>query len=124
MKISFSKDYGTFNFSIDEENLEQDLENCQKIERLMASPDWPALLELFLLMRGKYDETVMRVKPAEQSFRENAIYAARLGGFWSAVQAPEQVKQAYHLKRKEKIKELEELVENRFNDGLSVNGEL
>lgn len=123
MKIGYLKDYGTFSFSIDEENLEQDLINCQNIEKLMASPEWQSLLEIFLIMKQRFDETVMRVKPAEQSFRESAIYAARMGGFWTAVQVGEQIKQAYHFKRKEKIKELEDLVDNQFNDGISVNGD-
>lgn len=103
MNISFSKDYGTVNLSI---NDDQDVEKCQKLERLMNSPDFSPLLELFAAVEQKYDEVVMKVKPQEQSFRETAIYAARKNGFCECVSLLRKSVEAYNLYKEEKRKDI------------------
>lgn len=106
MKINFSRDYGTCLIAMDEENPDQDIEKCQKLENLLATEEWQIVLELFLAMKEKYDEAIMKVKPSEQSFRENAIYSARLNGFWEAVKAPQKAVAAYKEFRAERIEDL------------------
>ena len=107
MNISFSKDYGTVKFSIDKENYEEDLSECHKIEKMMESEGWASLMRAFLKTREGFDVAVMKVKPSEQSFRENAIYSARLGGFWEAVSMATKIVDAYKKFRSDKLKELE-----------------
>lgn len=107
MKVSFSKDFGTINFSLDEQNYEEDLVKCHRIQKMMETEAWADLMLVFLKGKEKFDETVMKVKPSEQSFRENAIYSARLGGFWEAVSLSTKIVDAYKKFRGDKIKELE-----------------
>ena len=107
MNISFSKDYGTVNFSLDEANYEDDLVKCHRIQKMMETEAWADLMMVFLKGKEKFDEAVMKVKPSEQSFRENAIYSARLGGFWEAVSLPTKIVDAYKIFRSAKLKELE-----------------
>ena len=116
MIISFSKDYGSFNFRIDKENVEQDLEKCRRIEKLMSYPEWQDLLELYLMMKEKYDESVMKVKPQEQSFRENAIYSSRLNGHWEAVRAPGRIMDEFNKFRKERKAEIAEQVDEMLGN--------
>ena len=106
MKISFSKDFGTITFVIDEENYEQEMLNCSRIEKMIKSEEYQLLLGLYLQIKEKYDEAVMKVKPTEQSFRETAIYSARLNGFWEAVKAPQKVVDAYNNFKKERKEEI------------------
>lgn len=115
MNVNFSRDYGTFNFSIDENNIEQDLLNCSRIEKLMATEEFQIMLGVFLQMKERYDESVMKVKPQEQSFRENAIYSSRMNGFWEAVKAPTKIVKAFHDYRNERIKELDEQIKASVN---------
>ena len=107
MRINFSKDFGTVNFSLDEENYEEDLVKCHRIQKMMETEAWGDLMMVFLKGKEKFDEGVMKVKPSEQSFRESAIYSARLCGFWEAVSLPTKIVDAYKKFRGEKLKELE-----------------
>jgi len=107
MNINFSKDFGTINFSIDEANYEDDLVRCHRIQKMMETEAWGDLMLVFLKGKEKFDETGMKVKPSEQSFRENAIYSARLGGYWEAVKLPTKIVDAYKIFRTAKLKELE-----------------
>ena len=121
MIISFSKDYGSFNFRIDKDNVEQDLEKCRRIEKLMSYPEWQDLLELYLMMKEKYDESVMKVKPQEQSFRENAIYSSRLNGHWEAVRASQKVMHELNKFRKERKAEIAEQVDEMLGSEIVIN---
>lgn len=85
MKIQFSRDYGTITPVVDEDNYEQDAAKCLILEKLYNSEEWVTLLELMTQAEQIFDETVMKVKPQEQSFRETAIYAARKNGFTEAM---------------------------------------
>lgn len=107
MNINFNKDFGTISFSIDENNYEDDLVKCHRIQKMMESEGWGDLMMVFFKGKEKFDEGVMKVKPSEQSFRENAIYSARLGGFWEAVSLPTKIVEAYKKFRSAKLDELE-----------------
>ena len=121
MIISFSKDYGSFSFRIDKDNIEQDLEKCRRIEKLMSYSEWQDLLELYLMMKEKYDESVMKVKPQEQSFRENAIYSSRLNGHWEAMRAPEKVLSELRKFRIERKAEIAEQVDEMLGNEIVIN---
>lgn len=107
MNISFSKDFGTISFSLDEANYEEDMVKCHRIQKMMEMEAWADLMMVFIKGKEKFDEAVMKVKPSEQSFRENAIYSARLCGFWEAVSLPTKIVAAYKKYREEKLRELE-----------------
>ena len=111
MNISFSKDYGTINVSIDELNYDEDIYKIHTIEKMMNSEGWQNLMFLFLKGREGFDTAVMKVKPQEQSFRETAIHAARLNGFWEAVSLATKVAEASKKFRESKLKEMEEVHE-------------
>ena len=104
MIISFSRDYGTVTVSIDENNREQDIRNCQRLEKLHMSDEWITLLELMAQVETIYDETVMKVKSQEQSFRETAIYAARKNGFCEAMKLLGKAVKTYQTYREEQKK--------------------
>ena len=99
MIVSFSKDYGTLTVNVDEANREQDMANCQKLEKLFESEAWLILLELLAQGESKFDEAVMKVKPQEQSFREVAIHASRKNGFCEAMKMLGKAVNAYRLYR-------------------------
>lgn len=115
MNIDFSKDFGTINVYIDEKNYEQDLINCHKIDKMIQSEEWQLLMMAFLQAKEKFDLAVMKVRPQEQSFREVAIHAARLNGFWEAVRLPSKLVDASKKFRGDKLKELEEHSEENIN---------
>ena len=121
MRIGFSKDYGSFTFSIDKDTVEQDLERCRRIEKLMSYPEWQDLLEVYLVMKEKYDEVVMKVKPQEQSFRENAIYSSRMNGHWEAVRAPQRIMDEFTKFKMERKQEIAEQVDDMLGSTITAN---
>lgn len=121
MKISFSRDYGTVKLSLDLDNPSEDVANCQKLEKLFMSEEWTTLLTLFAAAEMKYDEAVMKVKPSEQSFRENAIYAARKNGFCEAMGLLGKAVKAYQEYRSDKRKEIDAQIDQMMNRDVEIN---
>lgn len=104
MKVLFSRDYGTISVALEEENRHQDMAKCQILEKLYNSEEWVTLLELMTQAEQIFDQTVMKVKPQEQSFRETAIYAARKNGFCEAMALLRKTVEAYRLYKEEQKK--------------------
>lgn len=125
MKLMFSRDYGTITVNFDEENRAQDMEKCRILEKLYNSEEWITLLELMGQAEQIYDQTVMKVKPQEQSFRETAIYAARKNGFTEAMALLRKAVEAYQFYKQEQKKIIESQIDSimgREQEEVNYNG--